>query len=186
MHKESTTLDEFSYWGDDFNYDGEALVRGYERPKTNNDMPTELDIDDYKRITGNVYQNLCQIAEQHPETEFYYFYTPYSMLWWDYVNTNGQIDYYMDIFRQSSKQMLKYDNIHLYAFFENHDIIENLDNYRDAGHYGPIINSWIIEQLKEDNYELKKDNYEKYWDNISTYYNQFNYNAYLNSYGGSF
>lgn len=45
--------------------------------------------EEYKEfVDGNV-ELLVKRVEQHPDTMFYFFYPPYSMLWWDNMYRSG-------------------------------------------------------------------------------------------------
>lgn len=73
--------------------------------------------------------------------------------------------------------LLQYDNVSLFSFFDNHSVIENLDNYKDKIHYGEWINSEILKWLKEEKYILSKDNYTQYFNKMENYYLNYDYDA---------
>ena len=126
-------------------------------------------------VKENVKQNLVQIAKDNPEVEFYYFYTPYSIYYWDDINNNGKLLKQIQAEKIATEIMLEFDNIHLHSFWNNVEMISNLDNYKDVAHYGEWINSDILKWMKNGDYLLTKTNYESYYKNIERIYKNYNY-----------
>lgn len=75
------------------------------------------------------------------------------------------------------EQFLKYDNVRLFSFFDNHELICNLDNYADEAHYAGKISSQILAWMKEGEYELTEDNYRSYLKDIREFYGNFDYDG---------
>ena len=73
--------------------------------------------------------------------------------------------------------LVQVPNIRFYAFDNNFDLVCNLDNYRDPGHYGEWVNSWILEQFQSDEYLLTQDNYRDYLAEIRQFYTTFDYTS---------
>lgn len=93
----------------------------------------------------------------HPETQFYFFFPPYSILWWDNMLRTGQ---YEDVVRAEAavmKALLPYDNVRVYNFMAREDIITNLDNYMDTLHFRPEINRQMADWMAEGRYELHSE-----------------------------
>lgn len=104
---------------------------------------------------------LIQMVEAHPETEFYFFYPPYSLLWWDSVNRDGRIEECLYAAGRAAEALIPYENVHLYNFLAEEEIVCNLNYYMDAMHFSADINRWIAEQLKGSDYLLTEENYEE-------------------------
>lgn len=92
---------------------------------------------------------LVKRVEQHPDTMFYFFYPPYSMLWWDNMYRSGEQEQVMYAAGTSAERLLGYENVRMYYFQNDRDIILDLDQYMDPVHFTAEINQYMVEQMKE-------------------------------------
>lgn len=174
--RKTTTFDEYSYWNDDFSFGKGAVDKTYERPLSSEKV-LSFSEEDYERLKGNIEQNVIQLTKEHPTTEFYLFIPPYSIYWWDRCMQNGSFHHKIETFRLMSEMLVGYDNVHLYSFFDEYEIITNLDYYKDVIHYSEDINSKILQWMANDTHKITEDNYEAYWDEIEKFYGNYNYDA---------
>ena len=114
---------------------------------------------------GNL-ENVLPIIEAHPETEFVIFYPPYSILYWEEQILAGRLEGILDIYRMSAEQLLAYDNVKVFYFQDEEEIITNLDLYRDVCHHSPEINRYIFDCIKNGERELTEENIEAYFENM--------------------
>ncbi len=121
--------------------------------------------------------NVLPFIEAHPETTFYIFYPPYSMLTWEREMLNGNLEKMIEVYGHSIQRFLEYDNVKVYYFQNEKDIISNLDNYRDAGHYRPEINKYICESMKNGKGLVTKDTYQEQLRDMYEYAVAFDYEA---------
>lgn len=128
-------------------------------------------------IRENVQQNVIDLALEHPETTFYLFFPPYSVAYWATEYANGRIEHQISAEEAAIEMLVQVPNIRFYAFDNNFDLVCNLDNYRDPGHYGEWVNSWILEQFQSDEYLLTQDNYQDYLAEIRQFYTTFDYTS---------
>lgn len=75
--------------------------------------------------------------------------------------------------------LLAYDNVRLFSFYENTELICNLDNYRDKEHYIGDINSYILEQMSQGNYEITEENKKTHMDFMWDFYLRFDYDTFF-------
>ena len=73
--------------------------------------------------------------------------------------------------------MLKCDNIELYSFCNNFELVCDLNNYKDAGHYSEKINSQILVWMKNGDYKLTEENCENYLKEIYDFYSAYDYES---------
>ena len=73
--------------------------------------------------------------------------------------------------------MYPYENLHLYSFFDEFDMITNLDNYKDTRHYSEDVNSYILESMAKKDHEITADNYETYCQNTWDFYTAYDYDS---------
>ena len=104
---------------------------------------------------------LERMVKEHPETEFYIFYPPYSLLWWDNMIRTGQLEQSLYAARASMERLMGYENVKLYYFQNEEEIILNLDLYMDPIHFSDQINQRMVEEMKEGNYLITEENYEE-------------------------
>ena len=140
--------------------------------------PSEIHVltDEYKeRIRGNIVQNVTSLADEYPEVEFYYFFSPYSVVWWNELIGKGDFYRWIDAEKYAIELILGHDNIHLYSFNNCTDITTDLNNYKDASHYGQWINSLMLRWIKDGKYLLNESNYLDYIEEEKKIYSSFDY-----------
>ena len=163
-----TFLDDYdegtSYnWAQYKTFSKEEALSHYDRPEEIAPMKAE---EEYKEfVDGNV-ELLVKRVEQHPDTMFYFFYPPYSMLWWDNMYRSGEQEQVMYAAGTSAERLLGYENVRMYYFQNDRDIILDLDQYMDPVHFTAEINQYMVEQMKEDNYRLTEENYREELDKM--------------------
>ena len=111
-------------------------------------------------------QNLALITAQleaHPDTAYYFFFPPYSMLWWDVITRAGELDAYLYNQRMTVETLLQYENASVYYFAGEKDWILNLDHYMDTTHFTAEINHAMEQAMKQQDtrYLLTRDNYAR-------------------------
>ena len=152
------TLDEGFTWDADQWWNHMSALANYDRPEI---AAEDLPADAYAASTT---ANLA-VAEQwitaHPETEFDFFLPPYSMLFWDKVTREGRTDAVFAAIRQAGETLLQYDNVKLYGYLMDADIVANLDNYCDYIHHSGEVCREILTMLRADKGRLTEENLEE-------------------------
>ena len=176
--KTTTDFDSYSNWDSMYTYDGKSVLANYQRqPKVSEITPfTHSERDTIRR---NMDSCIAQLARSHPDIQFYYFFPPYSVLFWDELVLTGKLSWQIEAFEQATESLLGLDNLHLFAFYDNYEITENLTNYRDKVHYSAAINEWILQAMKNGEYQLTRENYQSRWQAIEEHYQYFDFNAYF-------
>lgn len=121
--------------------------------------------------------NFLPYIEAHPETQFYIFYPPYSMLYWEQEMLKGEVEEMMVVYRHSIERLMKYDNVKIYYFHDEYQVIGDLDNYRDATHYRPEYNRYICECIAQDRNRLTPENYMQRLQDLKAYVLDFDYGS---------
>ena len=109
---------------------------------------------------------LTDMIEAHPETEFMFFFSPYSMCWWDNAYRNGERDAVLNAERICIEKLINYENAHVYYYQDDKDIITDLDNYMDTIHFSKEINYYIYDSLKEGRDEITSENIDTILDGM--------------------
>ena len=79
--------------------------------------------------------------------------------------------------KEAAEWLLDYENIYLFSFFDEFDMICDLDNYTDYIHYGEWVNSQILVWMKEGKHRLTRENYQEYYDRVYEFYMNYDYDA---------
>ena len=128
-------------------------------------------------IEHNIGQNVTSIADQYPNVDFYYYFSPYSILWWKEQAETGTINKQLEAEQYIIELILPHNNIHLHSFNNRTDIITDLNNYKDKTHYGEWINSAILKWMHDGKYLLSEDNYLNYLEEEKHFFTNFDYNS---------
>lgn len=175
-NKHSTTFDEYSNWGNKYKFGKEEVSKKYFRVDKVDKIKNISDVD-RKILRDNINQNIISLIKENHNTEFYLFYPPYSIYQWDKYNQSGELNKYLEGEMIITKMLLEYDNVHIFSFLNEYDIIINLENYMDPIHYSEEINTIILKSMKNNKNRITKENYLKYYNEIIKYYNNYDYDS---------
>lgn len=142
-------------WGDDFAFGADAVlsgaaISGEEVPQT----PLEEHPALSQQSRLNIEYNFIPFIEAHPETQFIFFFPPYSLMRWYEFYTRGQLNDNLMQKQAACERLLAYPNVRIYDFQAKTDWILDLDHYVDFEHYGAHINAQIVERIAQDQYRI--------------------------------
>lgn len=120
------------------------------------------------KVKGNI-ELLESRVRNHPETQFIFFYPPYSMLWWDMTYRGGETDAILYCEKEISKTLLKYDNVRIFCFQSEKEVTTNLENYMDTIHFSPDINRLMLDHILAGEYEITKDNLDEVFEGVKEF-----------------
>ena len=171
-----TSFDEYSNWMNDGGspFGRKALYPDgvtRKKPKHRDDM---LDID-MGMVRENIQYNVVALAEAYPDVTFYCFFTPYSAKWWQQELESERLDQQIEAERTAIEEILRCGNIRLYSFNNLTDITTDLNNYRDATHYGDWINSLMLRYMYDGKCLLTAENYKAYLETEKDFYASYDY-----------
>ena len=170
-----TSFDEYSNWNRNYKFGSEFVLKEYKYlPNVNQKSFTSKDLE---IATANVKENVVNLALEHPETTFYYFVPPYSMVWWGIQSSKGELVRILEAEKLMITMILECPNIKLFSFNLMTDITANFDNYKDTTHYGEWINSDILRYMKEGKGLLSKENYQEYFRREKDLYLKYPYDC---------
>lgn len=168
------SFDDYANWQNEETFGKEAIVSSYERTEQAKDEK-DLTTQERNNIRENLYQNVIQIAEENSGIDFFYFFSPYSIYYWDSLNQSGELTRQLEAEKYAIELLLGYDNIHIYSFFNEYEVISNSNNYKDIRHYSEDINSQILVWIKDGHDEITVDNYKEYLDREKQFYCNYDY-----------
>lgn len=174
-----TSFDAYSNWMASYTFGIDAVCPNGIKIQTPG-SPVHLSDEEKEIVLGTVHQNITSLAEEYPNVIFYYFFTPYSAVWWQTLVNDGTIYRQIEAERLIIEEILKFSNIKLYSFNNLTDITTNLNNYKDSTHYGEWINELILQYMYDGECLLSYVNYELYLEKELLFYSTYDYTL-LNS-----
>lgn len=171
----TTSFDEYMNWNSEYCFSKETVINRYVRPEASETVA--LSEEEAEMVRENVVQNIVETANQYPDTTFYLFFPPYSICYWDSVQREGKLDYMIDAEQIAIEELLKCDNVRLFSFTDNYDLICDMDQYKDEAHYGEWINSDILHWIVNGEHELTEENYQDYLAANREFYSNYDYDS---------
>lgn len=146
-------------WWQDEHYQ-KALVLMYYEPAEEAKEPPDTQMF-LERIEENLEVNILPYIEAHPETTFTIFYPPYSILYWNNVCRQKELETVIEKYRYMSKRLLEYENVELFFFQNREEIICDLNNYADYTHYHGRICKYMVECFESGRHQVTMQNLEE-------------------------
>lgn len=157
-------------WAADKTFSPTQAMFAYQKPDTI--IPTS-DISETTKTL--VEQNISMVLDEitsHPEIEYTIIFPPYSLLWWDCGYTNGISNEYFYVLETLIPELLECENVSVYFFQADTNIVCDLNNYMDMIHYSPAINQYMLDCIVNGKNQVTKDNLT---DTINSMYQAFDY-----------
>lgn len=174
---ETTSFDAYANWNGNCAFGKDAVLNTYVRLESAMEDAVPLTEEESGMIKASLEQNVLSMARKNPDTKFFLFFTPYSIVWWDAQNRSGVLKRRVEAEQLAIEEILEFDNIELYSFSNNFDLTCNLDNYKDIEHYGEEINHKILQWIYNGEYRLTKENYKDYISEIREFYLNYDYDS---------
>lgn len=131
-----------SWWTEEY-YSKDWVLQNYSSPEK---VEEETAADAYiSAVEKNLDVNICPYIEDNPDTKFVIFFPPYSILFWNDVLQENHLQATMEEYRYIANRLNAYENVEVYFFPAEKEIICDLDNYADYSHYHPRYNRYMAE-----------------------------------------
>ncbi len=131
-----------SWWTDEY-YNIQWVMHNYVQPEA---VEEETPAEAYLESTGrNLDVNICPYIEQNPDTEFYVFFPPGSILFWNDVMRENHLEATLAEHQYIVDRLLSYDNVRIFFFSNQEWIVTDLNHYADEIHYHSDINYYMTE-----------------------------------------
>ncbi|MBQ9513337.1 MAG: hypothetical protein IJR58_09110 [Lachnospiraceae bacterium] len=143
-----------SWWTDEY-YNAEAVLSAHAFPEAVNEpLPKDALIE---RTQANLEANIDPFIEANPETTFYFFYPPYSILYWENVCIENRFEAVLYQTEYVTKHLLQYDNVRVFFFQDMEAVVTDLNNYADYSHYHPRVNAYMTECFATGAHEITSE-----------------------------
>ncbi|MBU5625842.1 hypothetical protein KQI82_02685 [Oscillibacter sp. MSJ-2] len=147
-------VDQAFTWDGDVWWSKATALAGYQRPEVSGE--SVADTAYHQNAVDNV-KVILSWANRHPETEFDVFFPPYSMLYWDKMQRTGATDAVFSALEMGMRYLTenqRQENIRVFFFPAQEDIVTDLDNYGDYIHHSGAVCSRLIGELAAGEYEI--------------------------------
>lgn len=154
---EKYSADNAYCWAKNYVFSKNQALGIYRTQRTETIEP-EKNYDTFLENSDVFLESIIPYIENNPDVTFYFYSSPYSILFWDdsyrHGNTAAEITALIYVYQK----LLEYENVRVFYFQNDTDIITNLDNYRDYSHFSQDINYLMYESMRDGTYELTKEN----------------------------
>lgn len=168
-----TKFDDYSRWQSSYEF-GMNTVSPNGVTVTENEQ-IHLTEEEKEVIKKNIDLNVTSVADEYPNVNFYYFYSPYSVVTWNKWQTRGILYKMLGAEAYITEIIVPHKNIHLFSFNNRTDIITDLNNYKDYEHYACWINTLMLKWMHDGQYQLTEDNYKEYLKQEYDFFTTFDY-----------
>ncbi len=175
FHPGITDFDEYSRWQSMYSFGiNEVCPEGIVMTETEQSHLTD---EDKEAIKKNIDLNATDIVERYPNVEFYYFYSPYSIVEWNEWRNEGTLYKMLEAEEYITELLLQHENVHLFSFNSRTDITTDLNHYKDSTHYACWINSLMLKWMHDGQYQLTQDNYRDMLKREYDFYTTYDYES---------
>ena len=152
---ETQPLQDAFVWDGNVFFSKTLALAGYDRPEIVGE-PAPADV-----FLEHGRNNLAVVIgwlEQHPDTEFVFYFSPYSILFWDKMDRQGETEAMLTLLEEVTETLLLYENVELQFFMADEAIITNLDNYADHIHVAGKVTYRMAEAMPGGSYRMTEEN----------------------------
>lgn len=133
--------------------------------------------DTYLQQCKDNLENLLPFIEENPDTNFMIVFSPYSIMNWEKKVLAGTLEAQLYVDAYTIEQFLNYENVRVFYFQDEYDMITDLDQYMDTCHYTEEYNHYIEQCLKSGKNEVTKENYGERLKNMYEIAVSYDYDA---------
>lgn len=171
---ETQTLQDAFVWDGNVSFNREEALGGYDRPEHREAAKPA----DYFR--ENYLANLREVTgwlEAYPDTEFIFYFSPYSILFWDKMDRLGETEAVLAMLDEVTEALLGYDNAELQFYMDDLEVITNLDNYADHIHVAGRVTYQMSRAMNTGEYRLTAENRRKRLDALREFVVDYDYDS---------
>jgi hypothetical protein len=169
---QTQSLQDAFMWDGQGHFTREEALASYQRPE----QAAQALPADYLLENGRA--NLAVVTEwveAHPDTEFIFWFSPYSILFWDKMERTGMTDAMLTLLDEAARTLLAYDNVELQFFMTAYSAITDLNNYSDHIHVAGRVTYEMAESMPKGTYRLTEENREETLDGLRDFVVNYDY-----------
>ena len=142
-------------WDGNVFFSRSLALAGYDRPEPVDESAPE------DAFLENARANLATVTgwlEAHPDTELIFWFSPYSILFWDKMDRQGETEAMLTLLEEVTETLLAYDNAELQFFMADEAVITDLNNYADHIHVAGKVTYRLAEAMPTGAYRMTGEN----------------------------
>ena len=113
--------------------------------------------DAYYGYVNEFLDGVTPYIEARPDVEFIFYSPPYSILYWDDCILRGRLTAEICAQNEVFSSLLEHENVRIFYFQDNWDIITDLDNYKDYSHFSQDISHYLYECMRDGKCEVTRE-----------------------------
>lgn len=126
-------------------------------------MPLSAKSPDYTRFDSlaPIDKVVIRTVKAHPDVTFDIYVSPYPLHYYAYMDQ----DYYANMIGMRAyllKTLGKEDNVRLHFLDLDNNNIENMDLYKDLGHFHPSMHEEILDRIRDSSAMVKESRFDAY------------------------
>lgn len=172
LKKSEIKVNEIYWHWQDMNYSKEQVLNNYKIPEKTYVQTGRYSIDN---LVKNLETYIVPYIEATPETKWYVFFPPYSMLYWNDSLAVREVDIKLEGIQLITEYLAAFGNVEIFYFQDCEEWICDLDNYTDVTHYSKEITDAMTEQLCSGENRVTMDNYEERLEDFSKFVKNYHY-----------
>ena len=161
-------------WDGSVFFSKELALAGYQRPEREE---TVLPVGAFLEDCEENLEVVKSWLERYPDTEFLFYYSPYSILFWDKMERQGRTDAMFAALEYATRELLAYDNVTIQCFLTDLDTITDLENYADHIHVAGRVTWRMSKAMAGTEHQLTVENYREKLDALRTYVVNYDYES---------
>lgn len=161
-------------WSEKRKYGKEAVLQHFNRAPV---AEKPADDEDGAKLASENMNLLTPYIKSMPDTQFVFFWSPFSMLYWDNAIRSKSIGNEKEALLKSLEILTAYDNVTVYLWtdYEILSIMSDLDNYADEQHYSGEVSKLLLNRMARGEGKLSTSNYEAEVNKLFDYFESFNF-----------
>lgn len=182
--KWTENLDKLNYRDDKWEKDG--LYTSFSSESNRIKLNDEIRKCDYfipdletidNKMEGKKYDNIdryiVNVVKNNPNVHFDIYFPPYTTYFYKTLEQEDAITY-IYARKYAVKKMEEFNNVSLYGFDNDFDIVNDIRNYKDYGHFRSRVSDFIMNNILDDKNKLDKTNVDKYLTGMINNINSYN------------
>ncbi len=150
--------DDAYVWADDYDF-SKYIARGVYNAQRVLLPEEEKAYNTYFAYADSFLDSIAPYLESRSDITFYFYASPYSIYYWDDCVRHGNLTAEICTLERVYKKLLSYDNVRLFYFQNDYDLITDLDHYRDYSHFEQSVNYYMYECMRDGKKEVSQDDY---------------------------
>ncbi len=152
------TEDDAYVWSHDYEFSKE-IVKSVCDAQPVIPKQDELPFDTYFSFADSFLEGMKPYLEARPDITFYFYASPYNICYWEDVVRRGNLTAEICTLERVYKELLSYDNVRLFYFQDDYELITDLDHYRDYCHFDQSVNRMMYESMRDGKKEVSQSTY---------------------------